>query len=194
MFPPAADSVRRVLRPGRWYESMSWMGKLWQNPIFGLGNFRIFFSTHPLNRSSMMLAWFNPLCSSCVRFNPACWYVLMVNFHARGSLPWNSGSFLGPTAQEHLVGTTKWFLSWVPILYYIYIHLFYYNIYIYIINIITMEIYLSQWNDTSSSRKPGSVYGFVQGEEVREQIVPPSAGPQSLRDQRLSNQDIFFFF
>lgn len=57
-----------------------------------------------------------------------------------------------------------------------------------------MEIYLSQWNDTSSSRKPGSVYGFVQGEEVREQIVPPSAGPQSLRDQRLSNQDIFFFF
>ncbi|CAL1158472.1 unnamed protein product [Cladocopium goreaui] len=26
-------------------------------------------------------------------------------------------------------------------------------------------------------------------EEVREQIVPPSAGPQSLRDQRLSNQD-----
>lgn len=44
----------------------------------------------------------------------------------------------------------------------------------------------------SSSRKPGSVYGFVQGEEVREQIVPPSAGPQSLRDQRLSNQDSFF--
>ena len=43
----------------------------------------------------------------------------------------------------------------------------------------------------SSSRKPGSVYGFVQGEEVREQIVPPSAGPQSLRDQRLSNQDSF---
>jgi hypothetical protein len=56
---------------------------------------------------------------------------LMVNFHARGSLPWNSWSFLGPTAQEHLVGTTKWFLSWVPILYIYTVYcIFIYNIYI----------------------------------------------------------------
>ena len=100
---------------------------LWLREFHGFQG--IFFSTHPLNRSSMMFAWFNPLCSSCVRFNPPCWYVLMVNFHARGSLPWNSGSFLGPTAQEHLVGTTKWFLSWDPILYIYTVYLF--IIYIY---------------------------------------------------------------
>ena len=60
------------------------------------------------------------------------------------------------------------------------------------LNMITTEIRLSQC-DMGSSPKHGSVYGYVQGEEIREHIVPPSAGPQSLRDQRLSDEDSLGF-
>ena len=72
---------------------------------FGLGYFmslEYFFFVRPTHSTTVRWLFgfipFHPHCSSCLRFNPQCWYVLMVNFHAIGSLPWNSELFLGPTA------------------------------------------------------------------------------------------------
>ena len=135
-FPPAADSVRRVLRPGRWYESMNWMGKLWQNPIFGLGNFmdfKGFFFDPPIEPQSVrwcllgLIPFVHHVCDLIHHVDMFWWLISMPGDLCLETV----GRFLAP--QPKNISSEQQNGSCLESLYYIYTVycIFIYNIYIY---------------------------------------------------------------